>query len=83
MRPVIPVNGISKVSFHISFEFPADGRMVSIDPSADLAQAETGTVQMTDDISLIFCKMSIRHGRLLLAVRLVVLPTLPETLSCL
>jgi hypothetical protein len=37
---------------------------------------------MTDDISFIFCKMCIGHGRLLLGVRLVVLPTLPEILSC-
>jgi len=38
---------------------------------------------MTDDISLIFCKMGIRHDRLLLGVRFVVIPTLPEILSCL
>jgi hypothetical protein len=37
---------------------------------------------MTDDISVIFCKMGIGHGRLLLGVRLVELPTLPEILSC-
>jgi len=39
-------------------------------------------IQMTDDISLVFVKMFIGHGRLLLSVRLVVLPTLPETLPC-
>jgi len=37
---------------------------------------------MTDDISLLLGKMGIGHGRLLLGVRLIVLPKLPETLSC-
>ena len=43
---------------------------------------EPGTRQMTDDISLLLGKMGIGHGRLLLGVRLIVLPKLPETLSC-
>ena len=37
---------------------------------------------LIDDISLIFCKMGIVHGTLLLGVMLVVVPTLPEILSC-
>ena len=68
--------------YNISFEFPADGCMMSVDPSGNLSKGKTGTRYMTDDISLIFCKMGIGHGRLLLGVRLVVLPTLPEILSC-
>jgi hypothetical protein len=66
----------------VALEFPADGSMMSVDPSSNLAQAEPSTVQMADDISLLLSKMCIGHGRLLLGVRSVVLPTLPEILSC-
>jgi hypothetical protein len=37
---------------------------------------------MADKISFLFGKMNIGHGGLLLGVRLIVFPTLPETLSC-
>jgi hypothetical protein len=42
--------------------------MMSVNPSGNLSEAETGTIQMTDDISLVFAKMFIGHGRLLLGV---------------
>ena len=82
MSPIIPING-AIIFWPVTIEFSADGRMVSVYPSCNLTQTKIGTLEMTDEISLIFCKMCIGHDRFLLGIRSVVLLILPDLLSCL
>ena len=42
MSPIIPING-TIIFRSVAVEFPADSRIVSVYPSCNLAQAESGT----------------------------------------
>jgi len=79
---VVPVNSPG-IAQPVPLELPADRGVVAAQSTGYFPERKLGDLQMTDDVSLLRCKMSVGHDGFLSGCWLFALSTLPETPSCL